>query len=185
MRKSKGSTLIEALLALAIGSLILAGFVAAIAPVQTLGWNLSAWHDRDSTLCLAPPLLCKWTAGAGNHRALQSSSCLEEAGMLHVRTDSDGLDGFPDGDLDESYESITIRQSGADLQLRSGDGSFQPVFRNISTFEIDATDSQLLRVKLGAQTDKKLVRMPQMEPRTVLLKVYLWNRRPNLFEEKP
>jgi hypothetical protein len=177
--------LIEALLALAIGLIIFIAFVGAIAPVQSLGWNLSALHDRDSTLCLGPPLLCKWTAGAGNNRPNDNSTCLEEAGMLHVRSDTDGTHGFPDGDLEESYESISIRRNGSDLQIRSGVGSFQPVFRNVAAFEADTTDPQLLCLKLGAQTDKTLVRMPETGPSLVSFQVYLWNRRPNLFEENP
>ncbi|MFB3905924.1 MAG: prepilin-type N-terminal cleavage/methylation domain-containing protein [Acidobacteriota bacterium] len=185
MRKNKGSTLVEVLLSLAIGWVIFMAFLGAIAPVQSLSWDLSALHDRDSTLCLAPPLLCKWTAAAGNNCSKHESTCLRDGGMLHVKSDTDGSKGFPDGDLDESYESISIRHNGADLQIRSAGGSFQPVFRNVSTFEADTTDPLLLSVKLGAQTDKTLIRMPETSPRELSFQVYLWNRRPNLFEENP
>lgn len=185
MPKNRGATLIEALLALAISWIILVAFLGAIRPLQTLAWNLSAFHDRDSTLCLAPPLLCKWTAGAGNNRAKESANCLKQAGVLYLRSDSDGADGFPDGDLDESYESISIRQNGTDLQIKSGNGTFQPVFRNVSTLEVETIDPLVVGLKIGAQTDKTLLGTPQTEPRRAAFQVYLWNRRPNLFEEKP
>lgn len=183
MQTSRGSTLIEALLALAIGWVIFIAFLGGIVPVQSLAWDLSACHDRDSTLCLAPPLLFKWCMAAGNNRT--EDACLREAGILHVRSDMDGPNGFPDGDLDENYESVSIRRSGLDLQIRSGGGSFQPVFRNVSAFEADTSDPRLLRLSLGTQTDKVRLGMPETGPTWVAFDVYLWNRRPNLFEENP
>lgn len=183
MPKNKGATLIEALLALAIGWILFMVFLGAVSPVQSLAWDLSALHDRDSTLCLGPPLLCKLISPAGNNRP--RDGCLEEAGVLHVRSDTDGSNGFPDGDLDESYEAISIRRNATDLQIKSGGGSFQPVFRNVTGFDADATDPLLLRLTLGAQTDKTRIRMPETEPVQVSFQVYLWNHRRNLFEENP
>ncbi len=185
MPKNKGATLIEALFALAIGSILFVAFLGAVAPVQSLSWDLSALHDRDSTLCLAPPLLCKWITGAGNNRAGSAASVRTEEGTLQLQSDMDGSNGFPDGDVEDNYESIAIRQNGSDLQLKSGNGSFQPAFRNISTFQSETGDLRLLRLRLAADVDKTLIRVPLTGRKQVWFDVYLWNFRPNLFEEAP
>lgn len=185
MPKNKGATLIEALIALAIGSFLFVTFLAAVAPVQSLTWDLSALHDRDAALCLAPPLLCKWISGAGNQRTDRAACVRAEEGTLHLTSDTDGPSGFPDGDIDDSYESVSIRQNGSDLQLKVGAGSFQPVFRNISTFAIDTDDPRLLRLRLDGEIDKALIRVPSVGPKQMSFDVYLWNFRPSLFEEAP
>ena len=185
MPRNRGVTLIEALIALTVSSLLFVAFMAAIAPVQSLCWDLSALHDRDATLCLAPPLVCKWTSGAGNNRADRAACVRAEGGILHLQSDADGSDGFPDGDVKDSYESISIRQNGSDLQIKSGSGSFQPAFRNIGAFHADTADPQLLRVTLAAEVDKRLIRVPSTGRKLVSFDVYLWNFRPNLFEEAP
>ncbi len=185
MQKNRGVTLIEALLALAIGSLLFVAFLAAVAPVQSLTWDLSALHDRDSTLCLAAPLLCKWASGAGNNRADRPSCVRAQGGILHLESDMDGSSGFPDGDVEDTYESVSIRGNGSDLQLKSGDGSFQPVFRNVRSFQADITDPGLLRLRLAAEVDKTLIRVPSTGRQLMTFDVYLWNFRPNLFEEAP
>ncbi len=185
MPRNKGATLIEALIALAIGSFLFVAFLAAVAPVQSLTWDLSALHDRDATLCLAPPLLCKWISGAGNHRADRAACVRAEEGTLYLTSDTDGPDGFPDGDVDDSYESVSIRRNGSDLQLKIGGGSFQPVFRNISTFQVAIDDPRLLHLRVDGEIDKRLVRVPSAGPRQTSIGVYLWNFRPSLFEEAP
>ncbi len=185
MPKNRGATLIEALIALAIGSFLFVTFLAAVAPVQSLAWDLSALHDRDAALCLAPPLLCKWVSGAGNNRADRPTCVRTQAGVLHLESDTDGSNGFPDGDVKDTYESVSIRENGSDLQLKIGAGSFQPVFRNISSFQADLTDPRLLRLRLGAEVDKTLIRVPSTGPKSMTFDVYLWNFRPNLFEEAP
>lgn len=186
MPKNSGATLVEALIALAVGAIVVLGFLAAMSPVQSLSWDLSALHDRDSTLCLGPPLLCKWTAGAGNNRPSQGSNWVRtEAGTLQVQSDTEGPTGFPDGKLLDTYESISIRHNGGDLQIKSGTGSFQPVFRNVTGFSPSITDPRLLSMTLTAQTDKTLIKTPSTQPKRVAFLVYLWNYRPNLFEEAP
>jgi len=183
--KNKGATLIEALIALSIGPLLVVAFLGAVAPVQSLTWDLSALHDRDSTLCLAPPLLCKWISGAGNNRVDRSTCVRADGNILHLQSDMDGSNGFPDGDVDESYESVSIRQNGSDLQIRSGAGSFQPAFRNVHSFHADLADSRLLRLALAADADKALIRVPSTGPKPITFDLYLWNFRPNLFGEVP
>lgn len=185
MQRNSGATLIEALLGLAIGSLLFVAFLGGVAPVQSLTWDLSALHDRDSTLCLAPLLFCKWISGAGNNRPHVSASVRNETGVLRLESDMDGTDGFPDGDVNDNYESISIRGNGADLQLKSGNGTFQPVFRNVGTFQAVVTNPTLLRLKMGAEVDKTMIRVPSIGLKHLSFDVYLWNFRPNLFEESP
>jgi hypothetical protein len=184
-KNEEGTTLIETLIALAISLVLFLSFLAAVAPVQSLTWDLSALHDRDATLCLAPPLFYKWISGVGNNRANRAVCVRTGPQTLQLESDTDGSDGFPDGDVEDSYESITVRGKGSDLQLKIGAGSFQPVFRNIATFEAQVVDPQLIGLKIEGEVDKTLIRVPSAGPKPMSFDVYLWNFHPSLFEEVP
>ncbi len=186
MPKNKGATLIELLLSLAVGCVIFLALLGAITPLQTLTWDLSTLYDRDSTLCLAPLLLCKWIAGAGNNRAGQNWTGIQLDGdSLQAMSDTEGKKGFPDGHLNESYESIAVRRKGSDLQIKSKTGSFQPAFKNFTDFSADLADLPLLSLTIGTDVDAALIRMTKTAARQRVFKIYLWNYRPNLFEEIP
>jgi len=184
--KSRGATLIELLISLAIGCVILLAFLGAAVPFQTIAWDLSLLHDRDSSLCLAPLLFCKWISGAGNNRAGHSWDGVQQEGdTLHLKSDTEGQDGFPDGRLKESYESIALRVKGSDLQIRSEGGSFQPAFKNFAGLQVHRADDRLLSLTFEGRTDRSLLSTPAEGSKQVAFKVYLWNYRPNLFEETP
>lgn len=186
MQTSDGFSLIEVLISLAVSCIVLVAFVGAAGEFQTINWNLSQLAERDSNLSLVPLMCAKWLSGAGNNRWDRNWTGLSrEADALVARADMEGTDGFPDGALTESFESIALRRSGTDFQIRSNGGTYQPAAKNIGTFAFDNSDSCLLRLTFSGITDRPLMRVRAAAVNRLEFDVYLWNYRPNLFAEKP
>jgi hypothetical protein len=185
LRGAEGYTLLEMLLALMLSVTILGAFLGAADCIQRWGLELNQVLERDRNAALAPLLLTRWVYSAGNNRwtGHLPQGCSLESGYLRVRSDLDGPGGFPDGDLDESYEDIAIRQNGSDLQIRSGAGSFQPVAKNFLAFRPDLSPP-LARLEVQLQTDQRLPSTGIPGINSFDLSLYLWNYHPNLFPEE-
>jgi hypothetical protein len=185
LRNADGYTLLETLWALLLSVALLAAFLGATDNIQRWGMELNQLLERDRNATLAPLLLTRWVYAAGNNRwAGNWPGWSLESGHLQVRSDLDGPGGFPDRALNESYEDISLRHSGADLQLKSGDGSFQPVLKNTSAFRPDLSPP-LVTLRLQMQTDQPLRSTGAPGTTEFQLDLYLWNYRPNLFPEAP
>ena len=185
MLKSSGFSLIEVLVALGISSVALIAFLGAIDQFQVVNRDLALLDERNSNLGLAPLLLTKWLTGAGNNRWKQEWGGLSASDdTLETQSDSEGPDGFPDTKLTESYETISVRHKGNDLQLKSKSGTFQPALKNVSRFEAQP-DLPFLRLRLRGVTDRPLMTSRAPLESELELDLYLWNYRPNLFAEAP
>ena len=185
MPRNEGFSLIEVLVALGISSLALIAFLGAIQQFQVVNRDLALLDERDSNLGLAPLLLTKWITGAGNNRWNQGWDGLYvDDDRIDARSDSEGPDGFPDKQLTESYETVSIRQKGNDLQLKSGSGTFQPALKNVSSFGVES-EPPFLSLRLRGITDRPLLTSRAPLEAEMQLDLYLWNYRPNLFAEAP
>lgn len=181
-RLQRGGSLLELLVALLVGTIVTGGAFLCVNQFQRTADHLTALLDRDQSLVIAPLLLERWVAVAGC--ALQDSDRgLTISGtVLQVGADIDGPDGFPDGLLESPFESIEIRSSRDALQLRSGDGSFQPVLNFVRSLDFAHETETLLRIRLKAASSLRLgsIDPPAVERRFA---VHLWNRRAELFKE--
>jgi hypothetical protein len=185
LRDTKGYTLLETLLALLLALVVLGAFLGTTDCIQRWSIELHQLLERDRNAALAPLLLTRWVYSAGNNRWTGDWPGYSlESGQLRVRSDVDGPGGFPDGDLGESYEDIAIRQSGSDLQLKSGAGNFQPVLKNISGF-LPSPSPPLVTLRVQSQTDQRLRSTGRPARAGFELSLYLWNHHPNLFREAP
>lgn len=185
MLRSRGFSLIEVLIALCISSVALVAFFGAFSQFQAVNHDLSALHERNSNLSMAPLLLLKWMAGAGNNRWDQGWEGVSTDGRtVGALSDSEGPGGFPDQALNDTYEMIWVRDNGKDLQIKSKSGSYQPAVKNIARFEVDS-DPPSLKFRLEGATDSNLLTSRTAVESKLDLEVYLWNYRPNLFAEAP
>jgi prepilin-type N-terminal cleavage/methylation domain-containing protein len=184
--KNEGFSLIEMLVALCISSIALAAFFGAIGQFQTVNRDLGLLTERDSNLGLASLLLTKWITAAGNNRWNQEWEGFSTDGAaLDARSDTEGPDGFPDEKLTESYETISVRRKGTDLQIKSKTGSFQPALKNLSQFQVEPDDLPLVRLRLAGATDRPTMTSRSAPESRMELDLYLWNYRTNLFSEAP
>ena len=185
MPKSDGFSLIEVLVSLGISSVALIAFLGAFDQFQIVNRDLTLLDERNSNLRLAPLLLTKWLTGAGNNRWKQKWHGLSTDGnTIDAQSDSEGPDGFPDKTLTESYETISVRHKGNDLQLKSKSGTFQPALKNVSRFEVKS-DLPFLTLRLRGVTDRPLMTSRAPLESELELDLYLWNYRANLFAEAP
>lgn len=186
MPRSEGVTLLETLIALLVSMTLLLAFFSLFQTVQTLEGNLSLLLERDENFWLAPLLLTRWFTAAGNNRWRQTWEGLSiQSGEVQINSDMDGAQGFPDGVLLSSFETVTLRHKASDLQLKSGSSTFQPLLKNISNFQVDGQALPVASVRIAAVTDRPLVAPHQTVSDSTALLVYIWNYRPNLFAESP
>lgn len=181
----EGFSLIEMLIALTLSTLILGA--AFLVFNQAGRWNrdLELLRERDENLRLAPLLFSQWLNPAENQSwRVQGASLQIQGDELHVHSDLDGPDGFPNSSLSESFERVVLRQRSGQLQLRSGTGSFQPVLKNISTLQAVQLNPRLLSVTVEGITETSLSTVGRPDSYPLPLNYHLWNRRPNLFMEQ-
>ncbi len=185
--RASGVTLVETLLSMVI---FLIAFVAAAGLVdrfQSLTWNLNLLQEKEANLSAAPLLLARWILPAGNNRFRSGGIGVGgDAGQLDIQSDIDGPLGFPDNTLTQSYESISVRRNGSDMQVRSNQGTFQPVLKNISQLQFGIEELPVIQVTLSGQVDRRtlLMKTPPVIDQTTV-KFYAWNFRKNLFSEAP
>ena len=153
--------------------------------VQILSYDFSQRCDRDSNLWIAPLLLTEWAAAAGNNRWSHPWVGIEvDGGSVCLRSDIDGHGGFPDNDLSESYEDIALEQRNESLAIRSGAGSFQPVIRNIISFESERHKDDLLILRWSGRTDQRLKTTGAEESDSVEMNIHLANYCVSLFSRE-
>lgn len=182
----RGFSLIELMLALALGSIVLGALLTGLHQTQIWAGNLSRLAARDSNLQLAQLLLSRLISSAGSNLRPSGHQSVEvRADQLILRADLSGAaEGFPDGSLDDPFESIALRQRDGRLQLRSGNGSFQSLLEPVDSFEVQLQTSRLLRLRLVASTEGELAAVRQSLPEPMELWQSLPNLRPNLFAKE-
>lgn len=184
MPTNKGYALVEALISILASTILLLGFLSVVDQFNVWAANLNFLLERDENFWLAPLLLTRWIAPAGNNRWTQTwDGFSTDPVELRVKTDIDGSTGFPDAQLTGSFEEISLRHQGLDLQLKSGSGSFQPVLKSISNFQTDDQNLPLVSVRISSTTERPLMRFQQPISQTSRVVIFLWNYRPNLFAE--
>ncbi len=186
LRSSDGYSLLETMIATSLSIIVLAGFFSMTGLFQTGSSNLSLLLERDANLWLAPLLLSRWIIPAGNNRWDQAWSGVT-LGSDHVelKSDIDGPRGFPDLKLSSSFEALALRSSNSNLRVQSNGGSFQPLIKNISDFEVDSKESGLVSIHLSAITDRPLSMTRENLPESTELLFFLRNYRSSLFPENP
>lgn len=185
MPRNRGFSLIELLVALALS--VLLGLAMLTLMRQFLEWNgnLGLLMDRDERTRQGPLLLSRHVTAAGNNRWSGIWTGMRIAGdELRVASDITGEDGFPDGRLADSFETVALRCRSGQLQIRSGRSGYQPLLKNVREFQAERWAPPLLRLRLVLQTDRRLrgVRSDSLEP--LELDFHVWNYRRNWFEER-
>ncbi len=181
-----GVSLVEALISMVIFLIVTLGALGLVDRFQSLAWNLNLLQEKEANVSAAPLLLARWILPAGNNRF--ASNCIGVSGdqnTLQIRSDIDGPSGFPDTTLAQSYESISVRRNGSDMQVQSDQGGFQPVLKNVSQLEFRA-DLPVIEVSISGQVDRRTLAMaaPPVVDQTTM-RFYAWNYRRNLFAEVP
>jgi prepilin-type N-terminal cleavage/methylation domain-containing protein len=173
--RNGGFTLLELMVALGMGCVAGGALLLLFHHFQVLVLRLDSLTERDQNAALAPVLFVNWVAPAGCNLAGDVGPVLTaESGVLSVRTDIDGPEGFPDGALEDGFESIHLRAAGGSLQLRSGGGTFQPFLKNVDAVSFSRPAPKLLRVEMEFAGEARSGRWRAGTRRSELL-VYLWN----------
>jgi hypothetical protein len=177
-----GFSLLECLIALLLGTLVLGTLMAGLVQFQRLSQAVQNLGERDRDHQLALVLLARWVLPAGNG-AGAARPMVSVGNELEVMADLEGDGGFPDGDLEDPFEKITLRVSGGSLQLRSGRGRFEPFARHIGNAAF-TVEPRTLHVDL----DSRLETVQLQAARLPLSSRFLFARvceKPNLFSRKP
>ncbi len=180
-RHQRGSSLLELLVALLVGTIVAGSAFLCIRQFESAADQWTAMLDRDRSLVVAPLLFERWIAAAGCGLAGTGQGLASDGTVLQVQADFDGPAGLPDGSLDDPFESIAIRSAGDTLQLRSGAGSFQPVMDFVPEIDFELNTPELVQIRWSAAAHARLGPDPPSIHRRIA--VYLWNRRPQLFKE--
>lgn len=185
--RAKGVTLVETLLSMVIFLIVFVAAVGLVDRFQSLAWNLSLLQEKEANMSAVPLLLARWILPAGNNRF--RSDCVGiagNAGRLDLQSDIDGPLGFPDNTLKQSYESISVRRNGSDMQVKSDRGTFQPVLKNVGLLRFRVQELPVIEVSMAGQLDRPTVLMgsPPVADQTSI-RFYAWNFRKSLFAEAP
>jgi len=169
-----------------LSTLVFLGFFVVVGQFQKGSSDLHLLLERDSNLWLAPLLLSRWIAPTGNNRWDQPwPGVAVQPGLLELNSDIHGKGGFPDSELSSSFEALRLRTSKANLQVKSGRGSFQPVIKNITGLIFDSEQMPLIAIRLEAVTDRPPSSFEGNLLEAVEFFIFLRNYRPNLFREVP
>ena len=186
MLKSKGFTLMELLISLFLSVILFLAFFSLFERFEIWSSNLNLMLERDENLWLSPLLLWRWIAPAGNNRWTNSwIGVAIESDEIRVKSDMEGPGGFPDSQLAHRFETIALRWKNSHLQLKSGNGSFQPVLKNISGLQAQNQNLPLISLRISAATERPPRPLNSPLSRSTVLTIYLWNYRSNLFAEAP
>ncbi|MBI4444382.1 MAG: hypothetical protein HY645_00620 [Acidobacteria bacterium] len=185
MRRNEGFSLLEMILALFLSTGFLLAFFVLLREFQWGCADLALMIERDQNLQLFPLLVPRLLLASGNNRWNQGWEGLSESnGRVSSNSDMDGPEGFPDGALQNSFESIVLQHSGTDLQIKSGSSSFQPALKNISDLSSSGTLPSF-SFTVEASTGLPVRKTRRILSDAVRLDLYLWNYRSNLFAEAP
>lgn len=174
--------MLELMIAVVLALILGSALFMSLRQVQMLAGDLEGLMDRDENLKLAPALLAQWVSGAGNRRVVEAWRGISvDATALTAQSDFDGPEGFPDGELESSYEDISLDQGSDALRLRSGDGSPQPFLRRISQMAVSRENDDLVLIRLTGSASLLSSEVEHLD--LTNLEIYLWNFRRNLFFE--
>ncbi len=182
MLANRGFSLLEILISLLISSIVLLTLCSILDQFRNLSAHLSSLLERDANAWLAPLLLSRWLPSAGNNRWEGVSF---EPDLIQINSDIQGPEGFPDSQLDSSFERLSIRCAGANLRVKSGKGHFQPVLKNILSLKVDSTAMPLVCLDLKAVTDRTFPVLDKSPSELTQLCFLLRNYRSSLFLEDP
>ncbi len=186
MPTSRGFSVFEMMVASTLSGLVFLGFFVVLGQFQKGCSDLNLILERDSNLWLAPLLLSRWIAPTGNNRWDQPwPGVAVQPGLLELNSDIHGKGGVPDSELSSSFESLRLRASKANLQVKSGQGYFQPVIKNISKLSFDSKQMPVITIKLEAVTDRPPSSFEGSLLETVEFSILLRNYRSSLFQEDP
>lgn len=177
-----GFSLFECLLALALGSVVLGALLASLVQFQRVGQAVQLLGERDRDHQLALVLLARWLLPAGNGLT-DPHSLLVLGDVLEVRADLEGNRGFPDGALDDPFENIAVRARDGSLQLRSGNGRFEPFLRHtpVADFRVASETVEVGLTSQVAISELAAARIPRQSTFT-FRRV---REAPSLFPESP
>ncbi len=180
--RGQGFSLLECMISLLLGTVVLGALMAGLTQFQRLAEALQNLGERDRDHQLALVLLARWVLPAGN--GLDMPPSVTASGPeLEVRADLEGDEGFPDGDLDDPFERIALRAADGSLQLRSGQGRFEPFARHIgaATFRVAPRLVQAELTSRIGTAQFQAARLP-LRSRFVFARV---REKPSLFSRKP
>ena len=186
MLKNRGFSLLEILISLLISSIVFLTLFSILDQFRNLSAHLSSLLERDANAWLAPLLLSRWLPAAGNNRWKGTWEGVSfEPNLIQLNSDIQGPEGFPDSQLNNSFERLSIRCAGANLQVKSGKGSFQPILKNILSLKADSTAMPLVCLYLEAVTDRTFPIFDKSRSELTQLCFLLRNYRSSLFPEDP
>jgi len=184
LRTGRGFGFFEMMVASMLSGLIFLGFLVVIGQFQKGCSDLNLILERDSNFWLAPLLLSRWIAPTGNNRWEQPwPGVVVQPGLLELNSEIHGKGGFPDSELSSSFESLRLRASKSNLQVKSGQGNFQPVIKNIASMSFDSEQMPVITIRLEAGTDRSPSSFEGNLLETMELSILLRNYRPSLFLE--
>jgi len=185
-RASKGVGLLEALIAATAGTVVLGACFLICNQFQEGSSLVQGLLVRTRSVWLVPILVDSWvsSAGSGSDEVLAHDVDAHPA-SLTARADLTGADGFPDGLLDDSFESVAVDVASRMLRLRSGAGVFQPALPHVGRLAVQQSLPPLLELEFefepmaGPGSDSSA--------RKEQLALFLWNRDERLaaWEEDP
>jgi len=183
MTSGRGFTLLELSVSVLVSAILFGIFFSTTGHLEQLSLNLRLLLERDRNVWLAPLLLSRWVPPAGNNRWNQDWAAVASTNLqLELKTDSDGPGGLPDRKLDSPFESLTLKSSNSNLMVRSGQGRFQPVIKNVALLEFETEEFPLLSIALETKTDAPLADGKTRHSQIEFL-FLLRNLRDNLFLE--
>jgi len=178
---SMGFSLVEILVSITVSTILLGILFTVCIRVENLTGRISEDLEKRTSLRMAPLLLSRWIKEAGMNLNVPGDEYLQAAGSeVRVKSDRTGNDGLPDGDTEDSFEDIRIRTINNELKIRSGNGTYQPFLRGISTLSASRQGRELLSLELESGEN----RAGAGQTYRIKAMLRLWNDRPNLFPKE-
>lgn len=175
----RGVSTLEALLALALTTLLGMALLSLTRQLVAFQKKHEALIRKEQTLQVVPSLFLRTLSASGNE--VDRELGIEVGSRISSRSDTDGRNGFPDGRLRHSFESIRMRALAGNLQLASGRGGFQSVSEGISELGAARLDAQLISVSVTGITAVVPGVGHSVSGEKSELLLWLWNYRSNLF----
>ena len=180
MLAEKGFTLIEILVTITCSTILFLALFSSFTSMLSWMGRMNSALERDENVDLVPLILAPLLTHAGNNRQAFPQPPVELQGNeLIVRSDTSGTDLFPDGGLDDPFELLSFRQGTDQLQMKSGQGSYQPLLNHVAEVTWLLEREELLHLNLEARSSG-----PGSGPlsrRRLQLVLFLPNLQPTLF----
>ena len=153
MLAEKGFTLIEILVAITCSTILFLALFSSVTSMLTWMGRLNNALERDENVDLVPLILAPLLTHAGSNRQAFPQPPVEvQDSELIVRSDTSGTDFFPDGSLDDPFELLAFRQGADQLQMKSGQGSYQPLVNDVAAVIWLLEGEDILHLDLEARS---------------------------------